>query len=669
MLGEAVADGLGAFADQMTAIREREEATRSTEQLAEFQSRWNTQLDERARQSEPGAPNFAGQFLKDYDTDMAAAIAGAQTADSRRFMRERLAAFRGQLNEGAIRFEAGSRIKHIDDVAEKADDAARSELQQHPERYADRLAERRALNGAQATSPVHLQARNDASRKLLSRDAVIGIIEKNPQAAIKALDADVGNSGIPAVDHLDADDRLQLRNAAESEIARREAAARALAAEARQKVSTGFSDAIAAKSYGLPATMPSREVYRAAYGEDGNKRFALDSQMFQIYDVVGSAVGLPPEQAAARIKAYAPKSQAGAADQAKVFESAVALYQQQRKAFEADPAGGVLLRDPQAAQLFQAAVAEDADQADIDAYVSKATSVQQAAGISAPAILPEAAAEAIGQQLQPNPAKPGQRAIRLAQLEQTWGRHYGDVLRQVAPKLDGIGQILPFVPARTAARLDALSADPKPVLETLQQSGRKTDMEQAVTNELEDFDRTMPAGVVMDGAAVSQQYRDAITLYAADLARGGASPAKAARQAYQEIIGSQYETRGTLRIPRREDGGRGREVDTDAVATGADFEKMNLYKAGQFGVTANQWEKPEDAQADMRELVRKEGFWIASGDEAAAVLALPTGVVLGADGRPITRTWAQLEAAAVEKRRQVDTAAAENAATLDRNIR
>ena len=315
-------------------------------------------------------------------------------------------------------------------------------------------------------------------------------------------------------------------------------------------------------------------------------------------------------------------------------------------------------------------MADDAEPSAVDAYVARVKSIQTAAGIASPQVLPESMADAYAGMLVPDPKVPGKRAARLTQMEQAWGAHYGDVLRQVAPKLDGVGQIIPFVPARTAVRLDTLAADPKPVMEALQQSGKKSELEEAVTGQMEDLDRTMPAGVVMDGAAVSQQYREAVTLYAADLVRSGASPSKAAAQAAQEIIGTQYDLRDTLRIPRREEAGRGRPIDADAVENGTKATIRQLGAAGQFGIKPSANERPEDAQADMRDLVRREGFWITNGDETGAVLATPQGVVIGADGKPVTMTWAQLEAAAqLARERAMDPRDASGQAIYERALR
>lgn len=734
-------------------LQERNAAAEANAEVMAARAHWIAQLQERQNNAAPGAAGFTPQVLADFDKDTAERVKKAKTAGSRKHLEQRLADVRMSVYQDALQFETVTGAKHREGLLQQSHDNARIAAEFRPEDFDKLLEEQEVGINASGVAQQRAEELRGLTKAGLAEAAVMGMMRRNPRSTLKELNNE--QSKISSINALGFEDRERLRNAAESEVRRLDAEARARAAEARDTLRTDEADALAAKAAGLPAQLPPKAAYIAAYGAEGAARHARSSQMFQVYDVAGAAVGMPPDQAAEALQRFAPKQQQGAAEQSEMYRAALQIYQQQRKAFEADPAGGVLSRDPEAAKLFQAAEAAGADQAAIDAYVRRVTSVQQGAGIQAPAILPESAAEAIGQQLQPNPAAPGNRAKQLTMLEQKWGAHYGAVLKQVAPKLDGIGQILPFVPQRTAERLDEAAANPKPIMEAVQLTGMKSDLEKAVSDQMEELDGSLPSGVITEAAEKSAQFRDAVLLYAADLMRGGTSPRKAAAQAYQEIVDSQYVIQGRLRVPRRDDGGRGRQINTDMVFAGADAAKRQLtsgqrmtwdgYPAvknsdgsfstrltmtvtdpginggqptnipsiwrgkvlneadavreaqrsgitfpvfpsvdvavseakrtssaldgGEFLMTPSQWETAADAQADIRDIVRREGYWVANKDETGVFLAYPMGIVYGADGQPIQRTWQQLEEAAAAKRRADEETAQINAQAVDRNIR
>lgn len=622
----------------------------ANDELMQARQHWALQVTQRREQATPGAPNFTPTLMTDFDTDMAERLGRAQSKTSRTYLNQRLQAMRADVYENALAFEGNARQHDREAKLDTALDAGMTAAEFDPEDFERILAEQSLAINASGLPAEHSELKRTAARGNLSQAAVMGLIRRDPRGTLKVLNDPQSDNA--AVQALEFPDRDRLRNQAESEIRRLDAEARANLAEARESLRDEEADAFAAKASGLPSILPSRTRYLQVYGKEGAGRYHQATQLFSAYDVASSATLQTPEQAAETLAQFAPTQQAGAADQAQVHATAMRLYTEQRKAFEADPAGGLLTRDPALGQLLKAGT--EGDGKAIDAYALKVTSAQQSAGIEAPRLLPLQAEEALAQQLAPDPEKPGQRAVRFAQLEQTWGKHYSTLLRQVVPKLDGLGQILPFIPGRVAARLDAASANPKPIMDALQQSGKKSELAKALTDEFEDLSGTFPSSVVADGPAVVQQYRDAAELLAAEYVRAGAAPNKAARQARQELIDSQYQIADTLRIPRREEGGRGRVVNTEAVADGTRAQLQELVRAGAFQVAAAPFQTAADAQADMRAHVSEAGFWIANGDESAAVLALPEGVVIGADGRPITRTWAQLEAAGQAGRSGVD---------------
>lgn len=470
---------------------------------------------------------------------------------------------------------------------------------------------------------------------------------QTPEQQIVMLDKP---DGTPA-QFIPADRRQFKKEAAQNEMRRREAEARARQGEVREALRESESDALAARASGLQAQLPSRGLYLVAYGaEDGAKRHGMATQLMATYDAASAAILKPRAEGLAEIDKFRPMTQEGAADQTQVQHQARVLYEQQRKGFEADPAGYILGQDARVQELLPAILGGMAKPEDVSAYVGRMRSIQKEAGIDVPRLLPADAQDAFVNALKPDPANPGSRAVKLAQIEEQWGRHYPALLREVVPKMEGVAQILPFIPRAAAERLDAVSADPAPVLDAVKRSGRTKDLNAALQDELTAFNATLPADAVVGGAGTAEQYFEASNLLASDYVRGGMTPEKAAKLAVDQVVRSQYATDGSLRIPHREDGGRGREVSPEKVTAGARAQRDKLIVEGQFLVNPLPKQTVEEAQADMRALIRQSGVWIANDDETGAHIAVPGyGVVDAPDGEPVNFTWADLEKAGIER--------------------
>jgi len=455
-----------------------------------------------------------------------------------------------------------------------------------------------------------------------------------------------------AVRAISFEQRQALRSRAETEIRQREAEARARQAEEREVLRADLQDALAARQAGLPAELPSRDRFVSAFGaSEGATRYRNALETFRVYDLVGQAVTMPPGEAMRLLEQLKPTQQDGAAEAAQRYELAHRLWEGQRRALEQDPVGVLLGRDPRVREAFQAIGTGEDPQA-VRTYVETVRGAQDALGILKPRLLPESVADQMAAQLAFNPEKPGSRAARLAQLAQTWGPAWSDVLREVAPKLDGIGQILPFVSPTTAIRLDVLSAQREAVMKTLEATGAKRDLSAALAEELEPLNESFPPGVIADGPVVWEQYYQAAELLAADLIRGGTSPARAAETAVEQLLGERYEFVDSLRIPRVSSDGQ--PIVARNVVRGTHVVRDALARNGTFLIRPTPFQTEEEAQEDRRAQIRADGFWVTNQDESGAYLALPDGIVLGADGQPIERTWAELETLGIEDQRETE---------------
>ena len=286
-VGEGLQDvgsGIQSVVKAIDVVKERDAATWSAQALSQSQATWLQELDNRKLNAPAGAPGFTPSFLKDFDTSANGILSQAPTVESKKFMQERFIALRGQLSREAATFEATSRIANNTDIAKNSIDAARNELQVLPQNFSERLAERRTLIDGMALPPKQREAVLEYAQRSMAHDAVSGVIAKNPYVALKALNSAPGTSGLLSVEALHADDRLTLRNEAESEIHRLEVEARLKKDRIEAVAERALNEWDRQTASGVPATPAMREHWDAAirpssYAPEIADRLASEQQV------------------------------------------------------------------------------------------------------------------------------------------------------------------------------------------------------------------------------------------------------------------------------------------------------------------------------------------------------------------------------------------------------
>lgn len=289
-IGEGLADvgaGIESVVKAIDVVKERDAATWSASALSQSQANWLQELDNRKLNAAAGAPNFTPTFLKDFDAHANDVMAQAPTPTAKKFMQERFIALRGQLSREASTFEATSRIANNTDIAKNSIDTARNELQVLPQNFAERLAERRTLIDGMGLPPKQKEAVLEYAQRSMAHDAVTGLIAHNPYAALKALNSAPGESSILSVESLHADDRLQLRNNAESEIHRLEVEARLKKDRIEAVAERALNEYDRQIASGVPATAAMREHWDTAirpstYAGEFADRLTSERQVQQV---------------------------------------------------------------------------------------------------------------------------------------------------------------------------------------------------------------------------------------------------------------------------------------------------------------------------------------------------------------------------------------------------
>ena len=251
---QAVGQALRGVEAQRKLDDERQAAGQATETLARTQSDWLAELEKRKREAPAGAENFTPSVLTDYDKSAAEVLNSAPTQQSRQYLQERLGAFRLSIQREAMGFEAQRRVQHQDQITETSVDLARGQVQANPDIFPERLAELRAGFQGMGMEPTRQEKAVDYATRALSHDAVLSLVDRDPKKTLALLNTEPGKAGVLAVDALDPQDRIQLRNAAEVELHRREAVARQLIDHREAVADRALNEIDRQIASGVPAT-------------------------------------------------------------------------------------------------------------------------------------------------------------------------------------------------------------------------------------------------------------------------------------------------------------------------------------------------------------------------------------------------------------------------------
>jgi hypothetical protein len=634
----AVAEGLSVVNER---LEERAAVAANAEEMA-ARSHWMEQIEERKKSAEAGAEGFTDSVLKDYDADAMERVGKVRSRRAQAWLKDRLAQARLGVQQEAMGFEAASLGKLKLDGLTNGLDQARIAADFRPDDY-DEILEGQltaiAASGLPADARVQMAGQ---AKSVVAAAAVNGLIRRDPALALKELNSAPGKSGASSVEALDPDDRLRMRSAAESEIRRRDAEARARQAEQRDSLRDELADAFAAKQVGIPAALPSKARFQAVYGADGAEQHKVASQRWAAYDIASEVALLPPQEAAERLAAMRPTEQEGAEDKLQAYQLGVQLYAEQRKRLEADPAAVLGQSDRTIQAAAQAMADNPSDPGAVDSYFRTMAAKQSVLGVEKPRLLSESQSQAIAGGLVFNPNAPKKRAETIAQMRDVYGKWLPQILQEVAPSLDGHARVLVNMAPEFATRLDTALAQKKDIEDSIS-STAKTDITKALDAGLADFASSLSDNP--DAGARVAEHREAAKLLAQDMVLRGSQPQDAAEAALNAVVNSNYEFRGQggnaplLRVPVG--------IDADAVQSGALNQRTRLARDKDLAVTPTRNSTPEDALKDLQSAIRRSGYWVVNEDESGLVLKIPhrtgQGIVRHKDGSAVQMTWQQLQ--------------------------
>jgi hypothetical protein len=245
--------------------REDEAAIDASARITAARLKWieREQELERTALESGDLDNYAGRVREEYDKYIGDELKAAKTERARNWMQGRFDELGISLFDRGLRFEATQKVERDVRLVGQTLDDARKIVGTSPAQYA---ATRDDVMLQYARLPAGQREKLwEQAEQALAFDASLGALQKNPYQVMKAVKAEPGKAGVLYVDRLDADGRLKVQSLAEAEIARREAEARARAAERRDELRQRIVDQTAMIQAGVPIGRPiSRAEFAAA---------------------------------------------------------------------------------------------------------------------------------------------------------------------------------------------------------------------------------------------------------------------------------------------------------------------------------------------------------------------------------------------------------------------
>ncbi|WP_447867235.1 transglycosylase SLT domain-containing protein [Rahnella bonaserana] len=316
----------------------------------------------------------------------------------------------------------------------------------------------------------------------------------------------------------------------------------------------------------------------------------------------------------------------------KRYTKAAQKYQQVISAREKDPGGWMIQNMPDVQSAYQAYQQDPAQGAQL---VHQVLMQKQRLGIKNKDVLPDTLADGILQQISNNKESD---VSAIQSVGQQFGPYSQQVMQQVQKKAGPVLQVVMATSNPRAANAlwqnrDVTTANLKDAVNSAS-SGAADSADNQWASQSKDFAATMvgqPGGIPVWNNFNEQGRR----LTYLNMQRGmGASDAAA--QAYQDILGSQYQTKGTWRVPVASN------VDIKDVSDGVDTLMSNLKPTDITPLMGDPRLSADVNRQQSLDRIKDSGEWVTNADETGLMLTLNGLVVNDAEGNPLTVSFNDL---------------------------
>ncbi|EGQ7578702.1 transglycosylase SLT domain-containing protein [Salmonella enterica subsp. enterica serovar Heidelberg] len=312
-----------------------------------------------------------------------------------------------------------------------------------------------------------------------------------------------------------------------------------------------------------------------------------------------------------------------------LYATAQAKLNQVMKARESDPGSWLQTNSPVVKNAFEQ---YQNNQASGEYLVSRLEAEKDRLGINSKKVLPDVMVNNLIQQIDNNKES---SVTAIQSVAQSFGKYSDQVMQQVQKSAYPALQVIMATNNHRAA--NALWQNRSIKTSELRGSFEKTDADSADSSwndQAKDFAGTMV--VQPGGTAVWNNFNEQGKRLTYTYMQRGMSPGDAAKQAYQDILGEQYQTNGTWRMPNN----AGHDIRD--VNDGANEYLKNL-SADQIMPLIGDARLPDEVNREQSiSRIRDNAQWVTNSDETGLTLMMNGLLINNAQGQPITVSFADL---------------------------
>nr|DAF10806.1 MAG TPA: putative lysin [Caudoviricetes sp.] len=312
-----------------------------------------------------------------------------------------------------------------------------------------------------------------------------------------------------------------------------------------------------------------------------------------------------------------------------LYATAQAKLNQVMKARESDPGTWLQANSPVVKNAFEQ---YQNNQASGEYLVSRLQAEKDRLGINSKKVLPDSMVNSLISQIDNNQES---SVTAIQSVAQSFGKYSDQVMQQVQKSAYPALQVIMATNNPRAA--NALWQNRSVKTSDLRGSFEKTDADSADSSwndQAKDFAGTMV--VQPGGAAVWNNFNEQGKRLTYTYMQRGMSPGDAAKQAYQDVLGEQYQTNGTWRMPNN----AGHDIRD--VNDGAN-EYLKKLSADQIMPLIGDARLPDEVNREQSiSRIRDNAQWVTNSDETGLTLMMNGLLINNAQGQPITVPFADL---------------------------
>lgn len=312
-----------------------------------------------------------------------------------------------------------------------------------------------------------------------------------------------------------------------------------------------------------------------------------------------------------------------------LYATAQAKLNQVIKARESDPGTWLQANSPVVKNAFEQ---YQNNQASGEYLVSRLQAEKDRLGINSKKVLPDTMVNNLISQIDNNKES---SVAAIQSVAQSFGKYSDQVMQQVQKSAYPALQVIMATNNPRAA--NALWQNRSVKTSDLRGSFEKTDADSADSSwndQAKDFAGTMV--VQPGGTAVWNNFNEQGKRLTYTYMQRGMSPGDAAKQAYQDVLGEQYQTNGTWRMPNN----AGHDIRD--VNDGAN-EYLKKLSADQIMPLIGDARLPDEVNREQSiSRIRDNAQWVTNSDETGLTLMMNGLLINNAQGQPITVSFADL---------------------------